>query len=172
MGTAKTLFSMSDKLVFPELVFLNSYNGDFKLYFEAVYDIFKKSFITSQPRYEGLKVCTQKHPLVDGIHRTFYHITHEGEIEVDRNPDLRRMERIRFPKFLIENSHHVELLVWEKEVKSDNRIHILNEIERYLIVLTEREGFYLLWTAFYIEYDHTLRKKIKEYQNYIKAKAV
>lgn len=163
---------MSDKLVFPELVFLNSYNGDFKLYFEAVYDIFKKSFITSQPRYEGLNVYTQKHPMVDGIHRTFYHITHEGEIEHDRIPDFRRMERIRYPKFCIENLPHDELLVWEKTVGPDNRVHILNPIERYLVVLTERDGYYLFWTAYYIEYNHNLRKKLQEYQEYIKTKTV
>lgn len=80
------------------------------------------------------------------------------------------MERIRYPRFCIESLPHNKLLVWEKTVGRDNRVHILNEEEKYLIVLTERKRYYLFWTAFYIEENHTLRKKKKEYENYIKAK--
>ncbi len=161
---------MSDELIFPDLILFEEFGGNFKLYFERVYEIFKNSFINSQPSYNGFKVFAQKHPEVDGIHRTFYHITHEGEIENDRKPDFRRMERIKFPKFCIDNYSHKDFLIWEKIVRNDNRIHILNEAERYLIVLTERKGFYLFWTAFYIEENHTIRKKKKEYEAYIKAK--
>ncbi|MDV3579079.1 hypothetical protein [Elizabethkingia anophelis] len=161
---------MSNSLVFPELIGFSDFHGDFTLYFDAVYKVFHKSFIESQPLFRGLKVSAQKHPEVDGIHRTFYHITHEGEIENERTPDFRRMERIRFPKFCIESLPHDELLIWEKTIGKDNRIHILNEEEKYLVVLTERNGYYLFWTAFYIEENHTVRKKKKEYENYIKAK--
>lgn len=161
---------MSNNLVFPELILFSDFDGNFKSYFDSVYKVFQESFIESQPLFQGLKVSAQKHPEVDGIHRTFYHITHEGEIENARTPDFRRMERIRYPRFCIESLPHNELLVWEKIVGRDNRVHILNEEEKYLIVLTERKGFYLFWTAFYIEENHTIRRKKKEYENYIKAK--
>lgn len=161
---------MSRELVFPDLILFEEFGGNFKLYFEAVYEIFKNSFINDQPLYNGLSVSAQKHPEVDGIHRTFYHITHEGEIEKNRKPDFRRMERIRFPKYCIENCSHKDFYIWEKSVGRDNRIHILNEAERYLVVLTERKGYYLFWTAFYIEENHTIKKKKKEYEVYIKAK--
>ena len=84
-------------LVFPDLLMLNDYQGNFQNYFQAVYSVFEQDFIKSQPLYDGKKVSAQKHPEVDGIHRTFYHITHEGEDESNRSPDIRRMERIRFP---------------------------------------------------------------------------
>lgn len=161
---------MSDKLIFPELISFEEYGGDFKLYFDDIYQIFKANFITTQPLYNELKVSAQKHPEVDGIHRTFYHITHEGKIESNRTPDFRRMERIQFPRFCIENCSHKDFMVWEKLIGRDNRIHILNEAERYLVVLTERENYYLFWTAFYIEQNHTIRKKKKEYEAYIKTK--
>lgn len=157
-------------LIFPDLIYFNDYAGDFKNYFKAVYTVFENDFIKSQPKYEGLKVSAQKHPEVDGIHRTFYHITHEGEDEQDREPDIRRMERIRFPKFVIANCSHSQLLVWEKNIGRDDRIHILNEEERYLVVLTKRKEYLLFWTAFFIEDNHTLKKKIKEYETYKKAK--
>lgn len=158
------------QLIFPELIEASEFGGNFQNYFKAVYTIFENDFIKSQPKYEGFKVSAQKHPEVDGIHRTFYHITHEGENESERTPDYRRMERIRFPKFCISNCPHPEILVWEKTIGRDERIHILNEAERYLIVLTRRKEYLLFWTAFYIEDNHTIRKKIKEYETYKKAK--
>ena len=170
MGTSKTVFRMNDELIFPDLILMEEFGGNFNLYFAIVYEIFENSFINSQPIYNGLRVFAQKLPEVDGIHRTFYHITHKGEIENERKPDFRRMERIRFPKFCIDNYSHKDFLIWDKIVGRDNRIHILNEAERYLIVLTERKGYYLFWTAFYIENNHTIRKKKKDYETYIKTK--
>ncbi len=159
-----------EHLVFPDLLHFQDFNGDFSSYFNAVYKVFENDFIKSQPLFDGLRVSAQKHPEVDGIHRTFYHITHEGEIENDRTPDFRRMERIRYPKFIIQNYLHTELLVWKKIVGRDVRIHLLNETEKYLVVLTQRKDYLLFWTAFYISEKHTLRKKKQEYEAYKKAK--
>lgn len=157
-------------LFFPDLILLSDYSGSFADYFKAVYRIFENDFVRTQPLFLGTKVNAQKHPEVEGLHRTFYHITHEGHIENDRTPDVRRMERIRFPKFMIQSCPHRQLLVWQKTIGRDERIHILNEEERYLVVLTKRKEFLLFWTAFYIEENHTLRKKLKEYEAYQNAK--
>lgn len=110
-----------ENLVFPDLLFLNDYL-DFRLYFKAAYHIFENDFIKSQPKYNSLKVGVQKHPEVDGIHRTFYHITHEGEDEQNRQPDLRRMERIQFPRFYIDNAEHNKILIWENTRGKDTRV--------------------------------------------------
>lgn len=158
------------QLEFPSLICLEDYSGDFKKYFDAVYLIFEKHFINSQPLFEGVRVSTQKFPLVDGIHRTFYHITHEGKDEQNRKPDFRRMERIRYPHFVITCCPHQELLVWKNQRGRDTRILILNETEGYLIVLTERKGYNLFWTAYYLEQNHQIRKLLKEYAAYKKAK--
>ena len=163
---------MSDSatLKFPDLIFLEDYNGNFHKYFDEVYGIYREHFLKSNPKFDGLKVTAPRYPEVDGLSRTFYHITHEGEDEQNREPDLRRMERIRFPKFKIESHPHQEILVWEKEKGKDTRIHILNLDQCYLLVLNRRKGYLMLWTAFYIEYNHTLRKKLKEYESYKKTK--
>lgn len=163
--------SNSPSLIFPDLIEMNEYGGDFEDYFQAVYQVFKNHFIDHSPKFEGVPVYTKKFPLTDGkYHRTFYHITHEGEEEANRTPDLRRMERIRYPKFIITSHAHSELLVWVENRKKEERIHIFNEEEGYLLVLVKRKGFLLLWTAFFIEYPHQKRKKIEKYQEYIKAK--
>lgn len=159
-----------NQLCFPSLVYFEDYNSNYQKYFNAVYSIFEKDFIKNKPTFEGLSVSAQRHPLVDNkYHKTFYHITSEGEDEANRTPDFRRMERIRFPKFFINNCPHTELLVWEKTIRGDTRVHILNEEEQYLVVLTRRKNYLLLWTTFYIEHNHSLRKKKKEYEAYIKS---
>ena len=139
--------SQAATLVFPDLIYFEDYNGNFQAYFSAVYAVFENDFIRSQPQYEGLKVAVRKYPEVDGLHRTFYHITHEGEDENNRQPDIRRMERIRYPKFVVEQNQHPEILIWKNRRGKDERILLFNESENYIVVLTERKEFYLFITA-------------------------
>ena len=157
-------------LVIPDLILLNDYNGDFTKYFNAVYYIFEHDFIKSQPKYESLNVTAPKYPEVDNYNHTFYHITHEGEDEESREPDMRRMERIRFPKFYINNASHNEILIWENTRGKNTRVLLFNETESYVVILTKRNGYYLLCTAYLIEQEHSKKKMLKEYETYIKAK--
>jgi len=114
-------------LIFPDTIELNQFGGNFANYFNAVYAIFENDFIKTQPLFKGDRVSVRKYPEVDGLHRTFYHITHEGEDEENRTPDIRRMERIRFPKFVIENEQHAEILIWENKRGKDERIVLFND---------------------------------------------
>ncbi|MDN3723908.1 hypothetical protein QRD02_05905 [Aequorivita sp. SDUM287046] len=159
-----------EELIFPDLEYFEDYNGNFQNYFQAVYKIFEKDFIKKNTHFQGVRVSAQKFPLVDGIHRTFYHITHEGEDEQNREPDFRRMERIRFPKFCIENCPHEHLLIWKNQRGRDTRILIFNESEGYLTVLTERKDYHLFWTAYYITSNRRKNNLIEEYEAYKKAK--
>ncbi|WP_026903774.1 hypothetical protein [Pedobacter glucosidilyticus] len=157
-------------LVFPDLISFNDFGGDFPSYFKTIYSVFYQDFIVSQPVFEGLEVSVRKYPEVDGMHRTFYHITHEGEDENNRQPDLRRMERIRFPKFVIGNFKHEEILIWKNRRGKDERIVLFNEAENYIVILTERKDYYLFITAYFIEKEHRKKKLLKEYEAYIKTK--
>ncbi|WP_436415816.1 hypothetical protein [Petrimonas sp.] len=162
--------SQAATLVFPDLIYFEDYNGNFQAYFSAVYAVFENDFIRSQPQYEGLKVAVRKYPEVDGLHRTFYHITHEGEDENNRQPDIRRMERIRYPKFVVEQNQHPEILIWKNRRGKDERILLFNESENYIVVLTERKEFYLFITAYMVDTEHRKKSLLKEYEAYKKAK--
>ncbi len=157
-------------LTFPSLELFQHYGGDFKTYFSAIYNIFENHFIKNKTLFQGVHVTAKALPLVDGIHNTFYHITHEGEDEDNRTPDFRRMERIRYPEFMIVNSPNDDLLIWKNKRGRDTKIVILNESEEYVVVLTERPGYNLFCTAYYIDKEHRKRKLMKEYQEYINAK--
>jgi hypothetical protein len=56
--------------------------------------------------------------------------------------------------------------VWNEPYGSKTRVHLLLEEERYMVVLERREGYYLLITAFYFDYNHALRKQLKHYEQY------
>jgi len=156
-------------LVLPEIIELNDFGGNFHNYYEAVYEIFKNDFVNNKPVYRGKRLALKKHPYIDGKEYTFYHFTHDGKIETDRKPNMRRMERIGFPKPIIDNSTHSDLKVWRNKRKNKERILILHEQEKYLVVLEDRKEYILPWTAYYIEYKNKIRRLLKEYEAYKKA---
>ena len=102
-------------LVLPDLILLNMYAGDFKAYLTAVYKVFVVDFVRSKPTFEGRRLGLKKHPVVDEREATFYHMTHEGEDESNRTPDISRMERIGFPRPMIDDSGHICLKVWQNK---------------------------------------------------------
>lgn len=93
-----------------------------------------------------------------------------GEVEADRLPDLRRCERIRWPKQVIENEYMDEIRVWEEMKNGNTRIHLWLYAEGYLVVLDKRDRYCLPWTAYYVEYNHQRRKLDKRWESSINKK--
>ncbi|MGR3219888.1 MAG: hypothetical protein ACUZ8H_08750 [Candidatus Anammoxibacter sp.] len=118
----------------------------------------KGDFVDSKPVYEGKKLALKKHPVVNGKEATFWHIIQEGKIEDERIPDFRRCERIRWPKPIIEKGYLKKLKIWKNRRKNENRICIWNEDKEYLVVLAERKGYILLWTAYLVLREHQKAK--------------
>lgn len=151
------------------------YVGDeWKIYENTLYEIFKEDFIASPPNYENNKVVIRKHPMFQEKEEAFFHITcQDYQKDGERVPDLRRCERIRWAKAFIENAKCNKecfkcggLKVWDKPHKGTVRTHILFEEQKYIVVLEKRTEYTLLITAFYLDYEHALRKKLKEYEKY------
>ena len=159
---------MKKQLVLPKLISLDDYKGNFSLYNEAVYTVFKNDFVKDRPVFQNRKLALKAHPLIDGKECTYYHFTHSGNVETERTPDLRRMERIGFPKPMINFSDDSNLKVWQNRRGTRERILILHETERYLVVLEDRKNYILPWTAYLIEDDSRLRKLLVEFQDYTK----
>lgn len=157
-------------LELPELVELTEFGGNFKNYLEAVYEIFINDFVRNRPAFRGVRLGLKKYPVSAGKEATFWHITSEGDDEQTRLPDLRRLERIRWPAFLINNSEHPYLKVWENTRGNKTNILILHELENYVVVLRKGNGYLLPWTAYLIEYEWRKKKFIREYEEYVKSK--
>ncbi|MBD5187338.1 MAG: hypothetical protein HDS94_04695 [Bacteroidales bacterium] len=157
-------------LELPELIELSEFGGNFAQYIEAVYKIFTDEFIRNRPTFRGVRLGLKKYPISDGKEATFWHMTSEGEDEQNRLPNLRRLERIKWPSYIINNSEHPYLRVWENTRGSKTNVLILHEAENYVVILRKGNGYLLPWTAYLIEHEWRKKKFLKEYEEYIKSK--
>lgn len=146
----------------PKELFSN-YRGSWSVYLDALYAIFQADFVYSKPVFQGRPLGLKRHPIVEDKEATFWHLISEGGVEEERIPDMRRCERIRWPKVIIEAVPHLDIKVWQEHKKSELRTYLWVESEGYLVVLNQRKD-YLLWTAFYVERQHQREKYNKRWQ--------
>ena len=152
----------------PDLVTLKQYGGDWNRYVEVLYRFFCKDFVNSRPTLDSRPVNHKRLPLSDGKVATFWHIISEGRTEDDRVPDLRRCERIRWPRPTIESTDADEVKCWTNRRRGETRIVLWLEKQDYVVILADRRHYVLLWTAYYVDRNHTRRKLRKEYETYRK----
>lgn len=162
---------MNPKNWLPELVWLKDSGGNWDNYLEALYWFYSKDFIEDKPVFKGNKLRIKRHPRLNGKDATFWHIIQKGEIEKQKIPELRRCERIRWPKPIIENHANPEIKVWEKRIKGEIRICIWFESFEYLVVLAKRTGYILFWTAYPVTWANKKQRLNYEYENYQKSLA-
>lgn len=82
----------------PPLVLLTEFNDDWNTYLETLYSHFKHDFVDTKPRFQDRTLALKRHPLFQEKEATFWHMITEGADESNRQPDLRRCERIRWPR--------------------------------------------------------------------------
>ena len=155
----------------PALLLLDDYGGDWQRYIEAVYDAFVWDFVDSKPTIQAKRFALKRHPLLQDKEATFWHITSEGAKEDERVPDLRRCERIRWPRALIEASGTAKVAEWVQERRNkqgvmEKRLVIALPDFSYLVILSDRGEYVLLWTAYVLEYENQRRKYRSEYEAY------
>jgi hypothetical protein len=132
----------------PPLVCLADFSGDWSRYEDALYKIFCRDFKRDQICFQGQPLRLKRYPLSGGREATFWHLTSEGAIEVQRTPELRRCERIAWPRSLIEQASDPDIKVWQNERRGERRCCLWLEEESYLVVLAMRDGYVLPWTAY------------------------
>jgi hypothetical protein len=161
----------SDYFSLPAIITLDDFGGNTQAFLEAVYEIFKRDFVDTKPRFRGKRCGLKKFSLIEGMEYTFYHFTHDGDIESERIPNLRRMERISWPRPMIDRSDHPYLKVWQNTRKSEPRILIFHENESFLVILADRGEYILPWTYFLIDTQNRKRRLLQEYEAYKNANA-
>lgn len=152
----------------PELVLFENYGGNWHHYLDALYDFFKKDFIDSKPTFEGRRVGLKRHPESQRKEATFWHMISEGDSEEDRFPDMRRCERIRWPRPIIEHSRESVVKVWKNVRGRETRICLWLESLEYLLVLADRRDYVLPWTAYMVDKPRRRQKLQKEFEEYWK----
>lgn len=151
----------------PALVEFSASGGDWHRYVEVLYGHFRRDFIETTPTYPGRRWSMKRHPVFKDKEATFWHIISEGPIETERLPDLRRCERIRWPRCIIDACTGDKVRLWPQERRGESRVAIATPDFSYLVVLADRKEYVLLWTAFHVDRDHQRRKYEKEYNAYL-----
>jgi hypothetical protein len=152
----------------PPLVCLKDYQGDWKRYIEAIYQYFIADFVKAKAHFNSRAIGLKRYPLLDGKEATFWHMTSIGKIETERTPDLRRCERIRWPRPVFEHNTEKEIKCWPNQRKNENRIVFWLFEQDYVVILAERNGYLILWTSYMVVYDHQRRKLQQEYEVFLK----
>jgi len=150
----------------------SDFDGDYDRFLAAVYEIFERDFKQSRPHYHNRPI-TYDSRIEEGKEATFWHITSEGETENQRIPDLRRCERIRWPRPIIEHYTDEVIRCWTDirgnvRRRNERRIVLWFYNEDFVVVLADRGRYVLLWTAYCVSRNHTRRKLMKGYEEYQK----
>ncbi len=152
----------------PPLVLLSDCAGDWPQYLAKLYTFFKRDFVESTPSFQGRRIGLKRLPFVQSKEATFWHLISEGSEEDDRLPEMRRCERVRWPRPIIERDPNTEIKVWRNRRHGETRICLWVEDAEYLVVLAERREHILLWTAYPVKEPHRKRKLRKEYEEAVK----
>lgn len=156
----------------PPLVRLEDSGGDWATYEETIYSWFKRDFLDSLPRWPGKRVGLKRHPQSKGKEATFWHFISEGSDEAERLPDLRRCERIRWPRPTMEAFPNRKpatgdrIVWWKNERRNEERYLLSLPDFSYLMVVADRGGYVLPWTQFAVERPHQRQKYQKEHDAY------
>ena len=170
MATEQDRIVTAKPIWLPDLITLDSFGGDWGRYFAVIYGCFQRDFVHSRPQYKGTVLALKRHPVILGKEATFWHLISEGNVEADRVPDMRRCERICWPRPIIENCDDEAVKTWENVRGRDKRILLWLPKYEYLVILSERNGYTLVWTAFTVTREHQKAKLQREYEAFIKAK--
>lgn len=135
----------------PNLVPFAAFNGDWKAYEAELHSIFISEIAGGSLQFAGVRVGCRRNPETAGRWASFWHLVQEGRVEDDRTPDLRRCERIRWVRWVIENARtHTEIDEWQN-MRGTEINTLLWYREEYLVVLARRQNYCLLRTAYCTE---------------------
>ena len=146
----------------PDLVPLSGFGGDWEAYEAALYQIFREEIASGGLCFRCLPVGCRRRPETGGRWAAFWHLVQEGPVEEDRTPDLRRCERIRWVRWVIENAETCpEIGEWRNTRRTETNI-LLWYREEYLVVLARRRGYWLLKTAYCTDRQGRVEKLRRE----------
>ncbi len=148
----------------PLLMTFSEYDQTWPAYLDGLYGAFHADFVASKPSYPGKRMGLKRYPLEQGKEATFWHFISQGRDEATRTPDMRRCERIRWPRPIIDATQSECVRVWQTKRGRAKRIVIALVDFSYVVVLDDRGEYVLPWTAYCVEREHRRVKLKKEYE--------
>ena len=138
-------------------------------YLSALNLQYQKDFHEEKIIYEDEPICIKRHPLINGYEATLWHlVTDNRHLSSDPVSDP-RCEKLSWIKAILtqyDNEHPQDILYWENMRKGEKRLLHYLVPERYLVVLTQRNGYKLFWTAYPVFYKHEHKTLMEEHSLY------
>ncbi len=153
----------------PDLLLFNDFGGKWEAYEHALHRIFLDEIARAGLEFRGLRVGCRRIPETAGRWASFWHLIQEGYVEEERTPDLRRCERLRWVRWVIENAKtNPDIDEWQ-----NRRNYEINTLlwyrEEYLVVLTQRQDYWLLKTAYCTDKTRRIDQLRRERDNFQEA---
>lgn len=129
------------------------FHGDWEFYVDELFDIYINEIVNnSSLRFNTLPIRTRFKPdTEDGKGYGFWHIISDGKVEEDRVPDMDRCECLPWIPYCITEAKQPPSPIhwWKNKRGSRTHIVILFEEEGFVVILGEREGYYMLVSAYF-----------------------
>ena len=156
----------------------------YKNYEEELYRTFRKIFFEDKLKFNNLPIRVDTNPRYLEYETAFIHLTCKTESKTpkdlnDREPDLRRAERLHWIKYVIENYPCLEkcekcdgVLLYKEYFKGNERrerTKLFFPNAQYIVILEKRKNYYKLISAFYIDRgfeDRNIKKYYNKYYEY------
>jgi hypothetical protein len=116
--------------------------------------------------FQGLPVNCRYQPETFGKHYAFWHMMQEGPIEDERTADPERCKRVRWIAWVIRAAEagNPRIKVFPEEKRYGEQPWALwMEEENYVVILWERNGYYLLKTAYPVTYKGTKKALLRDW---------
>jgi len=143
--------------------------NDYSSFETRLYEFFKLLYFSNPLEFQRIIVRYRHRPYFNNREDVFYHLTCKTYVEgEDRFPDPNRIIRIAWTKAFVENYICKERccaekpLYWTKAYPTGIRHKIL--FNDFLVILEERDKYFLLVTGFYVEEKYYLIGLQKEAQ--------
>ena len=157
----------------PKIITLNDFEGNWEKYNSRLYEIFLNDFVKKDLFFNNKRVQIRAFPKYNNYEHAFIHLTctfmKNGKEINDREPDIRRCERISWNRKIIENyncenncKNCRKIMYYEEYYNNKIRINLLFADVKFKVVLEKREKYYLLITGYYINYEYRLNKEIQK----------
>lgn len=150
---------------FCELIECEDYNKYLE-YEERIYQIFLEDYVKTKNNFLGKRLGVRKDPKLNNKYNGFVHYICGHDMKY---PDFKRCARIKWGKRIVDlisedinNIKKYNMKVYYK----DKRYHVLLEAERFLLVIEEKKDYMMLVTGIYLDNNHSLRKKQKDYKQF------
>ena len=150
----------------PDLIEFNEYPG-WNEYIEVIYTVYCKELKTKYFQFEGKQIALKKYPTYQGKDKAFWHIVTAGEIEDQRNPDLRKCAHIKWIRYVVDNCTNSFIKIWKNNRKGKTNVCLAMDDFSYLVVLGERNGYVILLSAYPTPDPYKKIKLRREYEQYI-----